>query len=142
LLFPTLDEDGGTPPVKRTAVMAVTAMAAMAAGLIAGCSGTGDAAGVDYPYWAQTFADDFSTPVAASEFANSTYRSRWASYDGFADTSGKGRYAAGVLSVRDGALDMYLHTEGDQPLSAAVVPVVDGKWGDQLYGPLRREVSQ
>lgn len=124
--------------VRRVRVYVVMVMAAA---LIADVSIVGEPTGGTHrhreqtsPHWEQTFADDFSTPVVRGEFANSGYRSRWLSYDGFADTSGKGRYDAGVIAVRDGALDMYLHTEGDQPLSAAVVAMVDGRWRGQLYG--------
>ena len=39
-----------------------------------------------------------------------------------------------ALSVEGGALDMYLHTLDGQPQSAAVVPLVSGQWGGQLYG--------
>jgi len=44
-------------------------------------------------------------------------------YDGFADTSGQGRYTPSkVLSVKDGALDFWLRSDRGQPLAAAVMP--------------------
>jgi len=84
--------------------------------------------------WQQIFSDDFDSSVALGEFASSPYASRWSAYDGIKDTSGNGRYSVTALSVTGGSLDMYLRTEDGQPQSAAVVPLVNGQWGGQLYG--------
>ena len=53
------------------------------------------------------------------------------SYDGFPDTSEDGRYEQDIISVKDGALGLYLHTVNGTPLSAAPIPLVNGKWGGQ-----------
>jgi hypothetical protein len=84
--------------------------------------------------WQQIFSDDFDSSVARGEFAGSPYASSWSAYDDFADTSGHGRYSAAALSVTGGSLDMYVRTQDGQPQSAAVVPLVNGQWGGQLYG--------
>lgn len=96
---------------------------------------TGGAPLGDLPGWRQTFLDDFTTPVPLGGFLTSpVYKARYAGYDG-PDTSGVGTYSpARVLSVKDGALDLYLHTENGRPLGAAVVPLYDGRWGGQTYG--------
>lgn len=83
--------------------------------------------------WRSVFVDHFTT--ATDTFPGPAYSGRWMSYDGFADTSGVGLYdPKRVLSVHDGALDLYLHTENGQPLGAAPVPLIDGRWGGQVYG--------
>ena len=85
--------------------------------------------------WRQVFADDFTTPVALGGFPGSAYSSRWSGYDGFTDTAGVGTYAPGrVVSVRNGALDLSLRTEGGTPLVAAPTPLVNGSWGGSTYG--------
>ncbi len=85
--------------------------------------------------WKRVFADDFTNDVPLGSFLSSEYKNRWMSYDGFGDTSGVGQYAPNkVLSVKDGALDMYLHTENGVPLGAAPVPLVNGQWPGQVYG--------
>ncbi len=85
-------------------------------------------------HWQQIFSDDFSTAVPVGQFPGTAYKSSWTSYNGFADTSGHGKYDSGILSVKDGLLDMYLHTQGQQPLTAAPIPLVNGIWGGQVYG--------
>lgn len=88
----------------------------------------------DLPGWRQTFSDDFTTPVAAGRFTDSTYASRWATYDGFSDTAGVGVYSNDGVSVHGGVLDMDVRTVHGVPRAAAVVPLVDGRWGGQRYG--------
>src|SRR5664279_3317781 len=88
----------------------------------------------DISPWNLIFADDFATPIPLGGFLDSEYESRWSAYDGFADTSGNGMYSSSVISVGGGALNVYLHTDHSQPLSAAVVPMVDGQWGGKIYG--------
>jgi hypothetical protein len=97
---------------------------------------TGAAPVGDLPGWKQTFLDDFTTPAPLGTFPTSpAYANRWAAYGDGPDTSGVGRYAASrVLSVSNGALDMYMHTENGTPLGAAVLPLYDGKWSGQAYG--------
>jgi beta-glucanase (GH16 family) len=85
------------------------------------------------PGWKRTFAEDFSADAALGEFPTSAaYSSNWAAYDGFKDTSKHGVYSIEkVLSVSDGMLDMYIHSEGNTHYVAA--PVVN-RWKGQTYG--------
>lgn len=85
--------------------------------------------------WTEVFVEEFDTPVPLGGFPGDAYSSRWTSYDGLLDTSEVGTYEPSqVLSVDDGALDMYLHTADGRPLGAAPIPLVDGRWGGQVYG--------
>ncbi len=106
-----------------------------AAPAVAPASPSGQAMPVgNLPGWQQTFTEDFKTNVAMGGFPG-PYAPKWASYNGFPDSSGRGLYAQKILSVHDGVLDMYLHSENGRPLGAAPVPLVDGgKWGGQIYG--------
>ena len=71
--------------------------------------------------WKQSYAEDFSTPAPLGSVL-ATYPEMNA-YDGYSDTSGRGRYTPGkVLSVADGNLDFWLHSENGQPLVATVLP--------------------
>lgn len=90
----------------------------------------------DLPGWKQVFVDDFTTAAPLGTFLTSpAYKDKWTSYNGYGDTSGVGLYAPDrVLSVSDGALDMYLHTENGRALGAAPIPLFDGKWSGQTYG--------
>jgi hypothetical protein len=90
----------------------------------------------DLPGWRQVFTDDFNTSVPVGGFA-AVYGSRWAIYgDGWKDTAAQSEGTASryfpsrVLSVQDGMLNKYLHTENGITMVAAVAP----KIGDQLYG--------
>jgi beta-glucanase (GH16 family) len=77
--------------------------AAMPVGNITDANGT----------WNQIFADDFNTPVPVGSFPGTVYGPRWNVYlDGWKDTTGNGTYyPSRVLSVNNGVLNMYLHTE-------------------------------
>lgn len=87
------------------------------------------------PGWRQVFADDFTTPVPRGSFTESSYSSRWFCYDGFYDTSGRGYYdPAAVLSVRDGALDWYVHTANGRHNVSAPIPIVPTTGWGQTYG--------
>jgi len=87
----------------------------------------------DLPGWRQTFTEDFNEPLARGAFPG-PYASQWTSYSGFPNTSKAGYYDKKIISAQDGVLDLYLHAENDRPLTAAPVPLVDGKWGGQTYG--------
>jgi len=69
----------------------------------------------------QSYAEDFNTPANYGEV-------QWkypqiATYNGERDTSGQGIYAPDkVLSVSNGNLDFWLHSENGQPLVATVMP--------------------
>ncbi|ROS59222.1 putative cell wall binding repeat protein [Frigoribacterium sp. PhB160] len=84
--------------------------------------------------WRQVLTDDFATPVAKGSFPG-PYAKQWMTYDGFGDTWGIGQYDKDILSVHDSVLDLHLHTAADgRPRAAAPIPLVDGKWGGQVYG--------
>ena len=89
----------------------------------------------DLPGWHQVTAEDFTTPVALGGWLSSPYTARWFAYDGYGDTSGHGVYdPAKVLSVHDGTLDWYLHTENGSHLVAALVPGIPATGWGQRYG--------
>lgn len=88
----------------------------------------------DLPGWRQEFTDDFTTPVALGGFPG-PYAAKWTGYDGGPDASGNGVFAQKILSVHDGALDMYLHTENGKALGAAPTPKITGnEYEGQVYG--------
>ncbi|GAA4667419.1 glycoside hydrolase family 16 protein [Frondihabitans cladoniiphilus] len=71
--------------------------------------------------WVQSYAQDFNTPAALGQFT-SVYP-KIGVYNGQRDTSGQGLYAPDkVLSVANGNLDFYLHSENGQPLVATIMP--------------------
>lgn len=81
--------------------------------------------------WTPVVSQDFSTPAARGTFA-AKYSSSVAGYSGFKDTSGVGVYKpSAVLSVANGNLDWYLHSENGVPQVATVLPT--GYTG-QTYG--------
>jgi hypothetical protein len=99
----------------------------------------------DLPGWRQIFAEDFTTNASlglasqSGSFLN-RYGNRFGVYgDGWPDTAGKlGRpsryYPSRVLSVSNGLLNKYLHTENGTPMGAAILPKVNGQVHAQAYG--------
>jgi hypothetical protein len=90
----------------------------------------------DLPGWHQVFLDDFNTPVPLGSFP-AAVSSWWGAYANTAhDTTGRGRYyPEKVLSVSDGKLNMFLHTENGEHLVAAPYPkVTPAPPYGQLYG--------
>jgi hypothetical protein len=85
------------------------------------------------PGFTQTFTEDFKTNLALGTFPG-TYANKWQSYNGFADSRGKGDYNQKIISVQNGAMDLWLHNENGRPQSAAPVPLIQGAWGGQTYG--------
>jgi hypothetical protein len=83
--------------------------------------------------FARIFTEDFTVPAATWPGG---YGSTWDNYDGFCDTACTGTYSDSVLSVHDGALDMFLRTVNGQARVAAPSPILPGKpaWSGQLYG--------
>lgn len=81
--------------------------------------------------WKEVFHEDFTTPAALGSFEG-TYGSKWKVYpEPWRDTSKSGLYSPKrVLSVADGVLRVNVHSEGGQPLVAAVLPRIP----DQTYG--------
>ena len=85
----------------------------------------------DLPGWKQVFVEDFSGgDVPLGRFPGPLYSARWsAGYkDGTPDTAGQrsggksGYYPSKVLSVRNGSLDWYLHSENGISMGAAPTP--------------------
>lgn len=78
----------------------------------------------DITGWRQVFAEDFETDVALGHFPGRVYRDSWGAYrDGWRDTTGNGTYMPSkVLSVHNGLLDMFLHTEKGVHLVSAPFP--------------------
>jgi beta-glucanase (GH16 family) len=92
----------------------------------------------DIPGWHQVFADDFTTDVPLGRFPGAV-SNKWDTYkDGWIDTSGNGTYyPSKVISIRNGVLNMYLHTEHGVHMVAAPEPKIPGAVGSEgglLYG--------
>ena len=77
----------------------------------------------DLPGWRQVFTDDFTTNVPLGSFP-AAVSTKWGAYlEGWKDTSKNGTYSPGrVVSIHDGVLDKYLHSENGVPLVAALTP--------------------
>ncbi|GAB5077114.1 glycoside hydrolase family 16 protein [Arthrobacter sp. AD-310] len=104
----------------------------------------------DLPGWRQVFTEDFTDgDVPLGGFPGPVYGQRWhETYrDGTPDTHAKtqdkdartsGYYPSKVLSVHDGLLDMYLHSENGVSMGAAPSPrfagVTEAPYNSQLYG--------
>ncbi len=87
----------------------------------------------DLPGWKQIFEEDFSAgDVPVGAFPGDLYSARWSAgyQDGTPDTAGQlnggksGYYPSKVLSVKDGALDWYLHSENGISMGAAPQPKI------------------
>lgn len=87
----------------------------------------------DLPGWKQVFSDDFTTAAAAGTFATA-YGAKWATYHGFNDTYGNGRYDRNMISVQNGLMDFDIRTVNGQPTSFAPSPIVTKAWKGQSYG--------
>jgi hypothetical protein len=85
--------------------------------------------------WRQVAAEDFDSDVPLGGVTGSSYAQQLFFYQGYSDTFGHGQYEPDkVLSVKDGNLDWYLHSdEGVGNVAAAVVKIPATGWG-QLYG--------
>jgi hypothetical protein len=101
----------------------------------------------DLPGWKQIFTEDFTSgDVPIGGFPGPLYAAKWSSnyIDGTPDTAGQiyksksGYYPSKVLSIHDGVLDMYLHSEKGVSMGAAPAPkVVENQprpFNGQLYG--------
>ena len=104
----------------------------------------------DLPGWRQVFAEDFTEgDVPIGGFPGPAYGARWSAnyFDGTPDTAAQqfpkgqrksGYYPSKVLSVHDGVLDMFLHSENGVAMSAAPSPIFGGAtqrpWNSLVYG--------
>lgn len=85
----------------------------------------------DLPGWRQTHAQDFSTPAALGQ-VGAVYGEDMRGYSGFPDTAKRGMYSPdSVLSVSNGRLDFFLHSEDGSPRVACVIPF---GYSGQKYG--------
>ncbi|MEA5456669.1 glycoside hydrolase family 16 protein [Sinomonas sp. JGH33] len=85
----------------------------------------------DLPGWKQTGAQGFDKPAGLG-LVGEVYGPAMRGYSDFEDSSGRGIYAPdSVLSVADGKLDYFLHTDHGAPSVASVVPF---GYGGQTYG--------
>lgn len=103
----------------------------------------------DLPGWRQVFAEDFSEGDVGLGAFPGIYGGRWSAnyFDGTPDTAAQlqpkgartsGYFPSKVLSVHDGVLDMFLHSENGVAMGAAPSPIVGGAvrrpWNSQVYG--------
>ncbi|RKH37379.1 family 16 glycosylhydrolase [Corallococcus sicarius] len=81
----------------------------------------------DLTGWRQVFTDDFTTPVPVGQFP-AAVSTKWGVYpDGWKDTSKKGTYSPSkVVSIQNGVLNKYLHTENGIHRVATVLPKIPG----------------
>ncbi|RKH89968.1 glycosyl hydrolase family protein [Corallococcus sp. AB045] len=81
----------------------------------------------DLTGWRQVFTDDFTTQVPVGQFP-AAVSSKWGVYpDGWKDTSKNGTYSPSkVVSIQNGVLNKYLHTENGVHRVAALVPKIPG----------------
>jgi hypothetical protein len=116
----------------------VSALAAVALRILPaisqGASPSGQAMPVgDIQGWHQIFADDFTTNVPIGSFP-AAVSDKWSAYpDGWKDTSGYVyRMPSKTVSIANGMLDIYVHTENGQHMAAAIEPKIPT--GGQTYG--------
>jgi hypothetical protein len=82
----------------------------------------------DLPGWHQIYTDDFvGTSVAIGAFPDAV-STKWTAYpDGWKDTSKNGTYyPSKVVSIHDGVMDLYIHTENGVHLVAVPEPKLPG----------------
>ena len=91
----------------------------------------------DLPGWHQIFAENFNTNASLGSFPGAAYGNEFTTYpDGTPDTAGQqgapSRYEPSkVVSVSNGLLNLYLHTQNGTPMAAAILPTLPG---NDLYG--------
>lgn len=87
------------------------------------------------PGWRQVFTDDFTHNVPIGSFpAAVSYK--WGGYpDGTKSTYGNGIYEPSkVVSIGNGMMNMYLHTENGVHMTAAPIPLMNGGYNSLTYG--------
>jgi hypothetical protein len=90
------------------------------------------------PGWRQDFTDDFTENVPVGDFP-AAVSDKWGDYlDGWPDTTKHGTYEPSkVVSIENGVMNMYLHSENGVHMVAAPYPVLPGATGDDggtIYG--------
>lgn len=90
------------------------------------------------PGWAQVFTDDFNENVPLGQFP-ATVSNKWKDYpDGWHDTTGNGTYEpTKVVSIQNGIMNLFLHTENGVHMVSAPEPIIPGATGmagGTLYG--------
>jgi hypothetical protein len=110
------------------------------------CLPVGDLSG-----WKQVFTDDFVSNVSLGGFSGcdtqshscsglpADVRAKWFAYpDGWKDSAGTGTYMPSrVMSIQNGLMNLYLHSENGSRLISAPVPIIPGAVGSEgglLYG--------
>jgi beta-glucanase (GH16 family) len=127
------------PPTATTVPPTATAVAPTATvpaqGALTDASGQAMPVG-DLPGWHQIFTEDFTTDVPVGGFPGSAYSNTWKVYaDGWLDTAKNGEYyPSSVVSVQNGMLNMYLHTENGIHMVSAVEPILQPGGAGLLYG--------
>lgn len=98
------------------------------------------------PGWKQVFSDDFTEGAVPLGSFPGSYGAKWSAnyFDGTPDTAGQkdggrsGYYPSKVLSIHDGVLDMYLHSEKGISMGAAPAPKFaansQAPYDSQTYG--------
>lgn len=132
--------------IAATAVVAVTTVVPSAPAAGAGsrmtvapmAAASGEAMPVgNLPGWRQTFTDDFNTDVPLGQFP-AAVSSKWDAYPSpWKDTTGFGTYSPSkVVSISNGVLNQYIHTEDGTSMVSALLPQVPGSGSSrgQLYG--------
>ena len=85
----------------------------------------------EYPNFEPIFSESFDTECAEGDFLRA-YGNKWDPYpNGWKDTSKKGNYNPGIISVRNGVMNMKLNTVNGVPQVAAPQPKINGN-GDLM----------
>jgi hypothetical protein len=109
------------------------------------CLPVGDLSG-----WKQVFTDDFTSSVPLGGFSGcdagarscaglpADVRAKWFAYpDGWKDSSTGTYMPSRVMSIQNGLMNLYLHSENGSRLVSAPVPIIPGAVGSEgglLYG--------
>lgn len=92
------------------------------------------------PHFTQIFTEDFNQNAPIGTFPGPNYQNKWYYYDdGTPDTAGQqGKpsvyFTSKVVSVTNGILNKHLHFENGKFMASALLPLIKGNTGDQLYG--------
>lgn len=84
----------------------------------------------DLDNWRQVFVEDFTTDVPLGSFP-AAVASKWSAYlDGWADSTGHGRYTPSkTVSVANGLCNVHVHTENGVHMVAAISPKFASTYG-------------